>query len=151
MKVPRPIFADVPEPRRRIMAAIRGRNTKPEIAVRRMLHAMGYRYRLHWRALPGCPDVAFPSRRKAVFVHGCFWHQHLGCKAGKAPQTRQDYWAPKLARNMQRDRQNMEALTSSGWAVTIVWECELFRPKSVAASLMNFLGPPGAFSHSERD
>jgi DNA mismatch endonuclease, patch repair protein len=143
MKVSRPIFSDVPEPRRRVMAAIRGRDTGPEIAVRRMLHAMGYRYRVHRRDLPGHPDVTFPSRRKIVFVHGCFWHQHSGCKAAKVPRTRTQYWGPKLAKNMERDRRNLEALTNSGWAVTIVWECELAHPGDVAARLANFLGPPG--------
>ena len=142
MKAPRLIFSDVPEPRRRVMRAIRGQDTRPEIAVRRMLHALGYRYRLHWRDLPGRPDLAFPGRRKAVFVHGCFWHQHPGCKAAKAPQTRRDYWTPKLAGNMERDRRNLEALANSGWAVAIVWECELVGPEAVAARLAGFLGPP---------
>lgn len=146
MKVLPPIFSDVPEPRRRVMAAIRGRDTGPEIAVRRMLHAMGYRYRVHRRDLPGRPDVTFPSRRKIVFVHGCFWHQHSGCRAAKVPRTRTQYWGPKLAKNMDRDRRNLEALANSGWAVTIVWECELAHPEGVVARLANFLGPPGVRS-----
>jgi DNA mismatch endonuclease (patch repair protein) len=142
MNVLRPIFSDVPEPRRRVMAAIRGKDTGPEIAIRRMLHAMGYRYRLHRRDLPGRPDITFPGRRKVVFVHGCFWHQHLGCKAAKAPRTRQEYWGPKLARNIERDRLNLEALTRSAWVVAIVWECELAHPETIAVRLASFLGRP---------
>lgn len=138
-------FANVPEARRRIMAAIRGRDTKPEVAVRRMLHALGYRYRLHRRGLPGRPDLVFPSRRKAVLIHGCFWHQHPspGCRAATTPRVRQGYWGPKLARNVQRDGENLEALAAAGWDVAVVWECELAEPEAVAARLTGFLGPPG--------
>lgn len=143
MKVPRPIFNDVPEARRRVMATIRGQDTGPEIAVRRMLHAMGYRYRLHRRDLPGRPDVAFPGRHKAVFVHGCFWHQHPGCKLARQPKSRLNYWLPKLRRNQERDRERLEALATMGWKVLIIWECEARDPKTMAVALRRFLAPTG--------
>lgn len=130
------------------MAAVRGRDTGPELAVRRMLHAMGYRYRLHRRDLPGRPDIILPGRRKVVFVHGCFWHQCSapGCRKAKVPQTRLEYWATKLARNVERDRRNLAALTAAGWDVIVLWECELADLGTVAARLVAFLGPPGSLA-----
>lgn len=145
-KLPRPSFTDVPEARRKMMRAVRGRDTGPELVVRRMLHAMGYRYRLHRGDLPGRPDVVLPSRRKVVLVHGCFWHQHSSpaCRAAKVPQTRQEYWGPKLARNVERDRQNLESLAAARWDALVVWECELVAPAAVAERLAAFLGSPGS-------
>ncbi len=144
-KPPRPSFADVPEARRRMMSAVRGQGTGPELAVRRMLHAMGYRYRLHRRDLPGRPDVVLPGRRKVVMVHGCFWHQHpsLTCRAARVPRTRQEYWAPKLARNVERDRRVLAALAAAGWDIIVIWECELADAVAVAERLAAFLGAPG--------
>jgi DNA mismatch endonuclease, patch repair protein len=115
-----------PERRSRNMAAIRSKDMKPEMIVRRLVHGMGYRYRLHARDLPGKPDLVFRSRRKIIFVHGCFWHQHPAreCLDGRRPKSNLDYWKPKLERNVQRDRQNLSALESSGWSVLVVWECE---------------------------
>ena len=113
-----------PEKRYRIMASIRKRDTRPEIAVRRALHAQGLRFRLYRRDLPGTPDVVLPSRRLAVLIHGCFWHQHPGCKWSRTPRGNTSYWVPKLARNIERDigaRRQLEAL---GWKVLVIWECE---------------------------
>ncbi|GAA5071263.1 DNA mismatch endonuclease Vsr [Roseibacterium beibuensis] len=107
------------------MAKVRSQNTKPELAVRRYLHARGLRFRLHRRDLPGKPDMVFPSRRVAVFVHGCFWHQHPGCRRAKLPQTRADFWREKLEANVRRDAAALAALEILGWTALVVWECEI--------------------------
>ncbi len=107
------------------MRRIRKTDTKPELAVRRLAHGMGYRYRLNRRDLPGTPDLVFSSRRKVIFVHGCFWHQH-DCRLGqKQPSTNRDYWLPKLTRNVERDAENQTRLAQLGWEALIVWECEI--------------------------
>lgn len=111
--------------RSRIMRGIRSRDTKPELAVRRCLHAMGYRFRLQRRDLPGRPDIVLPRHRVAIQVHGCFWHQHGDCKLANVPRTRRDYWLPKLARNVERDAASAIALAALGWHVTTIWECEV--------------------------
>jgi DNA mismatch endonuclease, patch repair protein len=111
--------------RSRMMRSIRGKDTKPELLLRRGLHARGFRYRLHHTGLPGRPDLVFPSRRAAVFVHGCFWHRHPDCPKATTPATRQDFWQNKFAENTARDRRNIDQLESAGWRVLIVWECEL--------------------------
>ena len=114
-----------PEQRRFNMSRIRGRNTAPEMLVRRLLHRAGYRYRLHARELPGKPDLVFPSRRKVIFVHGCFWHGHR-CRYGRVrPRTNADFWSAKLAGNVQRDRKVRSELTRAGWKALVMWECEL--------------------------
>lgn len=136
-------WADVPDARRAIMRANKGKHTKPEITVRRMLHAMGYRFRLHRRNLPGTPDIVFPSRRKAIQVHGCFWHQHEGCSEAIIPSTRQEYWGPKLARNRERDREKEADLEALGWRSITVWECEIRDATRLSHTLQHFLGPPG--------
>lgn len=110
----------------------------PELAIRRMLHALGYRFRLHRKDLPGKPDLVFPSRRAVLFVHGCFWHQHQNCKIARIPRTNLDYWVPKLARNVERDAQNQKLLAASGWRSMIVWECQTQDPK-VHRRLIRFL------------
>lgn len=126
------------------MAAIRGRNTKPELTLRRLLFRMGYRYRLHVRGLPGRPDLAFLTRRKIVFVHGCFWHRHQGCANAVLPGSRADWWAAKLAGNVERDVRNLAVIRSAGWQALVVWECEVRRdPDGAAAAVAAFLGPPG--------
>lgn len=142
----RTTFADVPEARRRTMAAIRGKHTRPEIMVRRVAHALGYRFRLHRRDLPGRPDLVFPGRRKVVMVHGCFWHQHqaTACRAATMPKTRQEYWHPKLAANVARDARSLDGLTALGWDSLVIWECELRDTLAVANRLAAFLGPPGS-------
>ncbi|MFD1913989.1 very short patch repair endonuclease [Halodurantibacterium flavum] len=106
------------------MARVRGRDTKPEMRVRKVLHAAGLRYRLHVRRLPGAPDLVFPSRRVALFVHGCFWHRHPGCAAARLPKSRLEFWEPKLVGNVERDKRNRAALEAAGWKVMVIWECE---------------------------
>ena len=107
------------------MSKIRAKNTSPEMAVRRLVHGMGFRYRLHVAALPGKPDLVFPRFRKIIQVHGCFWHRHRGCIDSHIPKTRVEYWKPKLARNQKRDRANEKALRRQGWEVLIIWQCEV--------------------------
>ena len=109
--------------RSRMMSGIGGRNTKPEIVVRKALFAAGFRFRLHSKDLPGCPDVVLPGRRVAVFVHGCFWHAHPGCRYAKTPASRREFWESKLAANVERDGRARKALLSEGWRVLVVWEC----------------------------
>lgn len=127
-----------PEQRSRTMRAVATKNTTPELAVRRILHAMGYRFRLHRRDLPGTPDIVFPRRRKVVFVHGCFWHSH-SCAKGRAPKSRQEYWKPKLDANRDRDARNARNLQKLGWACLTVWACELGDELSLVERLRNFL------------
>lgn len=120
-------MADIftPEKRREIMSLIRGRDTTPELIVRRALHGLGYRYRLHRRDLPGTPDLVFPRLGKVIFVHGCFWHRH-GCRTGRStPATRAEFWAAKFEGNRLRDRRTLYALRRAGWQVAVVWECRL--------------------------
>lgn len=130
-----------PDARSALMARIRGVDTKPELWVRRALHAQGYRFRLHVRGLPGRPDIVFAKRRTAVFVHGCFWHRH-GCKKTTHPKSRQDYWQDKFAKNVARDRRNLDALASDGWRIFVVWECEVAGDGTLLDRLSTFLGPP---------
>lgn len=115
------------EQRRLNMSRIRGRDTTPEMLIRRNLHARGLRYRLHDRSLPGRPDLVFPKYHTAVFIHGCFWHAH-GCALSKLPATRQDFWKEKLEGNAARDRKAIEALQAAGWRVLVIWECSLRGP-----------------------
>lgn len=126
------------EQRRRIMTAVRGKDTGPEWAVRRLLHGLGYRYRLHRKDLPGKPDLVFPARRKVIFVHGCFWHAH-GCRHGRPPKSRLDYWLPKLERNRRRDAEKRAGLEALGWRVAIAWQCELRDRDALTARLRAFL------------
>lgn len=121
--------------RSRMMAGIRGKDTKPEVVLRRALHARGLRFRLHAKDIPGCPDLAFPKFRAALFVHGCFWHRHQGCRYATIPATRTEFWQAKFAANMQRDRIAQEALASSGWRVAVVWECALRKSDHIAAAV----------------
>lgn len=112
-----------PEIRSRMMSGIQGKNTKPELLVRKLLFAAGYRFRLHRRDLPGSPDIVLPGRKVAIFVHGCFWHLHDGCRFAKLPATRTEFWRAKLNGNNDRDRQAVIKLNSMGWRVLWVWEC----------------------------
>lgn len=134
--------------RSEIMSRIRSSDTRPEMHVRRLLHGLGYRYVLHRRDLPGVPDLVFPSRRKIVFVQGCFWHQHKGCSDGRTPKSRATYWKPKLQRNVQRDRLNVSKLRRDGWKVMFVWECETGRADALRKRLTRFLGEAGAWRTS---
>ena len=113
------------EARSRIMRAIRGRNTRPEVEVRRALHAAGLRFRLHESALPGRPDIVLRRHRAVVFVNGCFWHQHAGCASATRPKVNKEYWIPKLKRVVRRDVNNARELSRNGWRVFVIWECEL--------------------------
>jgi DNA mismatch endonuclease (patch repair protein) len=132
--------ADVVDPatRSRMMSGIQGKNTKPEMAVRRALFAAGFRFRLHRRDLPGAPDIVMPSRNIAIFVHGCFWHRHAGCRYAKLPATRPEFWEGKLGGNVERDRRAVDGLRSMGWRVLIVWECAM-RDKAIMADLSDAL------------
>jgi DNA mismatch endonuclease, patch repair protein len=127
-----------PHQRRRIMQSVGTANTGPEWVVRRLLHSNGYRYRLHVKRLPGKPDIVFPSRKKAIFVHGCFWHGH-GCPKGQPPKSRLDYWGPKLEANRARDERNLAELRLSGWRVLVVWQCETKCPDALLARLKTFV------------
>ena len=111
--------------RSEIMSKVRGRDTKPEMRVRRRLHALGYRYRLQAKELPGRPDIVFRPRRKAIFVHGCFWHRHEGCRYASTPKTRTEFWEEKFRQNIERDDRNEKALSKLGWKTLIIWECQL--------------------------
>lgn len=110
--------------RSRLMSRVKNKNTRPELLVRSLLHRIGYRFRLHRRDLPGSPDIVLPKHRKAIFVHGCFWHGH-DCPKGKRPKTNREFWDAKLDLNIDRDRQNLEDLKRNGWEALTVWECEL--------------------------
>lgn len=123
------------------MALVKNRDTKPEIVVRKLIHHLGYRYRLHINHLPGRPDLVFPSRHKIIFVHGCFWHRH-DCPSGhRVPKTRRKFWNEKFARNEQRDRQNVVALCGAGWEVLLIWECQTTgrHLPSLTSSIRQFL------------
>lgn len=124
------------------MARIRRANTKPEMTVRRVLHGLGYRFRLQLSGVPGRPDIAFPKRKKAIFVHGCFWHAHENCPACRIPKTRPDFWAAKLARNRERDTRLLAAARDTGWDCLVVWECEVEPIAALAIRLRSFLGDP---------
>lgn len=121
------------------MALIRSKDTKPEMKVRRLVHGMGFRYRLHRKGLPGRPDLVFGPRRKVIFVHGCFWHRHPGCKNARLPKSRRDFWLPKLKKNRQRDLRDVRALKAAGWGVLVVWECELRNIEQLGARVRDFL------------
>jgi DNA mismatch endonuclease, patch repair protein len=120
------------------MRAIRSKDMRPELAVRSLVHRMGYRYSLHKKDLPGKPDLVFVSRRKIIFVHGCFWHSH-GCKYSHVPKSNLAYWLPKLKRNRIRDRKNLQLLSKNGWTVLVIWECETRTEAELALRLKRFL------------
>ena len=138
--------------RRRIMSAIRDRDTRPELVVRKLLHRLGYRYRLHRRDLPGKPDIVFLGRRKIIFVHGCFWHQHQSptCRNSMQPQSNIDYWLPKLKRNVERDAQHICKLHAKGWSVLVIWECQVSDSVSLRLKLTKFLGPARVINTNNR-
>ena len=131
---------DTPEIRRRTMQAVKSKDTAPELAVRRLLSARGYRYRLHREDLPGCPDIVFSGRRKAVFIHGCFWHGHACARGSRVPVRNRDYWVGKVARNRERDDSTLAALAEMEWDVMVVWECELKDEERLLRRLTRFLG-----------
>ena len=128
------------------MSRIRSKDTKPEWTVRRLLHAEGYRYRLHGKDLPGKPDLVFNKRRKVIFVHGCFWHQHarVECSDARRPKSNETYWDAKLQKNVERDAAHLFSLRSKGWEVEVVWACETKDLDRLRARLIRFLGPTSA-------
>jgi len=126
------------------MARVRAKDTVPEMTVRRLVHGMGYRYRLHRGGLPGKPDLTFPKHQKVIFVHGCFWHRH-NCRSGaKKPKSNVDYWLAKLARNKERDKTNQRKLRTLGWDVLVLWECRLKDKKALGKHIRKFLGKKAA-------
>ncbi|WP_238383073.1 very short patch repair endonuclease [Rubripirellula obstinata] len=127
------------EQRRRNMASVTAKDTKPELVVRKLVHRLGYRYRLHVADLPGKPDLVFKRLRLVIFVNGCFWHQHRGCRKSKLPTMNRSFWTEKLFRNKQRDKQNKRRLTSLGWTYLVIWECETRRIDRLTEKLSRFL------------
>jgi DNA mismatch endonuclease (patch repair protein) len=127
-----------PEQRSALMGRIRGRDTGPEMAVRRLLWALGFRYRTHAKDLPGRPDIVFRSERIAIFVHGCFWHRH-DCGLAYSPKSRPEFWARKFEGNLRRDSAAQQALRSAGWRVMVIWECQTKRPVLLARRLTRFI------------
>jgi len=117
-----------------MMSGIRGKNTRPELALRREMHARGFRYRLHAKDLPGLPDLSFPKYYAVVFVHGCFWHRHVDCRFTTIPSTRPEFWNDKFAKNVARDERIRDTLLKAGWRVATVWECALRKPLQLAAT-----------------
>ncbi|WP_097022289.1 very short patch repair endonuclease [Chromohalobacter canadensis] len=128
-----------PQTRSRMMSAIKGKNTNPELAVRRYLHARGFRYRLHRADLPGKPDLVLPKYRLAIFVHGCFWHRHADCFYATSPATRKKFWREKLDGNVARDKRQQMELINAGWRVLVIWECGLRHSSSEAPKVENFI------------
>lgn len=129
-----------PERRSANMSRIRSRNTSPEMVVRRLVHGLGYRFRLHVPSLPGKPDIVLPRLRSIIEVRGCFWHQHPGCIDAHIPGSRVEYWGPKLERNQQRDKENGRSLRKLGWRVCVVWECETKTAANLLRRIARFLG-----------
>ncbi len=128
-----------PEKRSEIMARIRSKDSRPEMVVRRLVFALGYRYRLHAKNLPGCPDLVFRPRRKVIFIHGCFWHLHANCPIARMPKSRLDFWTPKLEGNRERDDKNERALKREGWKVLIIWECQIKDAAKLENRIRRFL------------
>lgn len=128
-----------PQQRRARMALVRAKNTKPEMLVRRLVHGLGYRYRLHRRDLPGTPDLVFPGCSKVIFVHGCFWHRHKDCALARLPKSRGEFWLPKLDGNAKRDTRNMRTLRQLGWGVMTIWECQLRDTARLTSRIRRFL------------
>lgn len=126
--------------RTRVMRAVKGKDTKPEMTVRRLAHALGYRFRLHRKDLPGKPDLVFPGRNKVIFVHGCFWHGHDCARGSRQPNQNAEYWRTKIGRNVARDAANLQALVAQGWQPLVIWECEMKDRAALADRLKAFLG-----------
>lgn len=134
-----PKLREHPALRSRIMRAVKGKDTTPELLIRHLAHRLGYRFRLHRADLPGKPDVVFPSRHKAVFVHGCFWHGHDCARGSRVPKSNTVYWRNKIARNRTRDAASLKALQKAGWCVLVIWECETRSQEVLARKLKRFL------------
>ena len=128
-----------PERRSEIMGLIKAKNTRPELSVRRLLHRLGYRFRLHRKDLPGRPDIVLPKHRVAVFVHGCFWHRHPGCPQTRTPKSRVEFWVEKFLGNIRRDEAARRRLIEAGWRVLVIWECELVDVEALAGKIQAFI------------
>lgn len=135
-----------PAERSRVMSAVRGKDTTPELVVRRLLHAMGFRFRLHRKDLPGKPDIVLPKYHTCIFVHGCFWHQHPGCKRASKPTSNESFWSRKLLGNVRRDELHCQALKALGWRVLTVWECETKDSDVLERMLVRFFKPTGTLT-----
>lgn len=135
------------EQRSERMSRVRSQDTKPELTVRRLVHSLGYRYRLHDSCLPGTPDLVFSGRKRVIFVHGCFWHRHQGCKLARLPKSRLEFWGPKLEANRKRDEASVRSLQEIGWDVLTVWECQVKDTAALADTIKDFLGDRGARPH----
>jgi len=127
------------EKRSWLMSRVKAKHTKPELVVRRLVFGMGYRYRLHAKHLSGSPDLIFPGRKKAIFVNGCFWHGHIGCRSWRLPKTRVEFWKAKIERNQARDKASISLLEAEGWRVLTIWECELKFTDTLATRLREFI------------
>lgn len=141
----------IPEARSRLMSRIRRSDTKPERIVRSLLHRLGYRFRTQYKGVPGRPDIAFPARRKAVMVHGCFWHQHPGCRHARIPATRRAFWEAKFDRNRERDARLLAEAEAQGWDMLVLWECGIRDTADLADELTKFLGPTRVANRQESD
>lgn len=128
-----------PIERSEIMSRVRSKDTKPELLVRKLVYSLGYRYRLHYWKLPGKPDMVFPMRGKIIFIHGCFWHRHKGCKLARVPKSRQEFWLQKLEENRKRDQRVNKALYRAGWSVMTIWECKLKDLERLTRRIRRFL------------
>jgi DNA mismatch endonuclease, patch repair protein len=135
-----------------LMSRVRGTNTRPELIIRTVLHRNGFRFRLHRKDLPGSPDIVFPSLRKIIFVHGCYWHRHSGCKRTTTPKTNVEFWLDKFQTNIARDRQTLAQLSLLGWDCAVVWECQTDNITNLTARLLRFLGKSNSKMqrHSQR-
>jgi DNA mismatch endonuclease (patch repair protein) len=132
-----------------IMSRVQGKNTATEIKVRSLIHRLGYRFRLHRKDLPGKPDLVFPSRKKIIFVHGCFWHGHECARGARTPKANREYWLEKIRKNVERDRNNKILLESLGWGILAVWECEVNNVAKLELTINTFLGPNSGPGRSE--
>lgn len=127
------------EKRSKVMARIKSKHTNPELIIRSLVHRLGYRYRLHWKNLPGKPDLVFAKRRKVIFINGCFWHRHKNCKFAQIPKSNIEYWKIKFEQNQKRDARNQEKLKKLGWSILVLWECQIKNIEALRGKIKRFL------------
>lgn len=130
------------------MSLIKGKNSRPEMKIRKLVYSLGYRYRLHVKTIPGSPDLVFRGKKKIIFVHGCFWHRHESCHLARVPKTRPEFWIPKLEKNRQRDAAILQKLSADGWKVLVIWECQIKHKDELILSIKDFLEAEGAVNES---